>query len=379
MNPYAIPSLQIGELEAKTPIVQGGMGVGISLSRLASAVAEQGGIGVISAIGLGSIHPNANISYDLANQEALRTEIRNARRLTNGVIGLNLMVACTDYEILLETAVEEKIDVVFLGAGLPIRLPASLTQSRLRTTKTKFVIIVSSARAAKLVFTSWSKNFQRIPDAVVVEGPLAGGHLGFKREQIEDPDYTLERILPEVLDAVQPFAQEYGIKIPVIAAGGIYTGEDIYRFMQMGASGVQMATRFVATTECDASPEFKQAYLDCRKQDIVIINSPVGLPGRAIRNKFLDEVLLGFKKTVSCQWQCLRTCDIDKAMYCIANALTNARKGLLECGFAFAGANAHRVDKIVSVRELINSLVQEYANAAMRNASPMSASSGLNG
>ncbi|MCK4527100.1 nitronate monooxygenase, partial [candidate division WOR-3 bacterium] len=235
---------------------------------------------------------------------------------------------------------------------------------RLGEIATKFVPIVSSARAMKIIFKYWAKNYNHIPDAVVVEGPLAGGHLGFKKEQMNNPDNTLEKILSDVINAIKPFEQQFGKNIPIIAAGGIYTGEDIYKVMQLGAHGVQMATRFVATHECDASIEFKEAYIKCKKEDIITINSPVGMPGRAIRNQFLEDVSMGIRKPFECPWKCLKTCDFKKAPYCIALALYNAKKGNLEEGFAFAGANAYRVDKIISVKELIENLLKEYEEAA---------------
>ena len=203
-----------------------------------------------------------------------------------------------------------------------------------------------------------------MPDAVVVEGPLAGGHLGFKKEQINDPAYTLEKIFPEVISVIKPFEQFSGKKIPVIAAGGVYTGADIYKFIRLGASGVQMATRFVATYECDASVEFKDAYIKCNKEDLVIIDSPVGLPGRAIRNRFLEEIESGNKMPFKCPWKCLKTCDLKSSPYCIAKALTNAKNGHLEQGFAFAGANAYKIDKIISVKELLKTLLMEYEKAS---------------
>ncbi|MDO9333610.1 MAG: nitronate monooxygenase [Dehalococcoidales bacterium] len=359
-----IPKLRIGDLEARIPIIQGGMGVGISLSGLASAVANEGGIGVISATGIGMLEPDFNSNFKEANEIALRREIRKAREMTTGILGINILVALTDYYDLLQIVVDEGIDIVFLGAGLPLKLPEKLVTHGLKQSAVKIVPIVSSARAANLIFQYWGKHYQQVPDAVVVEGPLAGGHLGFKKEQINNPDYSLEKILPEVISAIKPFERNYHKSIPVIAAGGIYTGADIYRFMQMGAQGVQMATRFVATYECDASLEFKRAYINCRKEDIIIIDSPVGLPGRAIRNRFLDEVSSGNKKPFECYWVCLKTCDFVNAPYCICAALTNAKQGQLDNGFAFAGANAYRVDTIISVKELIETLLMEYENAA---------------
>ncbi len=366
MNFNKMPALRIGALEVEIPIVQGGMGVGISLSNLTSAVANAGGIGVIATPGIGQFESDWDANPSKANKRALQREIRKTKAKTNGIIGVNVMVALSDFDDLVQCSVDEEVNMLFLGAGLPIGLPKTLPLDRLGELATKFVPIVSSARAAKLVFRAWQKRYAHVPDAVVVEGPLAGGHLGFRKDQIDNPDYALEKILPEVITVVKSYEEQFNKSIPVIAAGGIYTGADIHRFMELGAQGVQMGTRFVATYECDASMEFKEAYLNCKKEDIVIIDSPVGLPGRAIRNKFLERVLSGSKEPFKCSWKCLKSCDFKNVPYCIGLALTNAKKGDLEEGFAFAGANAYRVDKIISVKELIGTLVEEYMAAAMQ-------------
>jgi NAD(P)H-dependent flavin oxidoreductase YrpB (nitropropane dioxygenase family) len=365
-----IPKLCIGNLEASIPIIQGGMGVGISLSGMAVAVANEGGIGVISAVGIGMLQPDFNKNYREANKRALTAEIKKAKEMTKGIIGVNIMLALTDYHELLQASLDGGADLVFFGAGLPMKIPEILLPDESGKTVIKVVPIVSSARATKLIFDYWGKQYNHVPDAVVVEGPLAGGHLGFKKEHIGNPEYALEKILPEVISVIRPFEQEFNKNIPVIAAGGIYTGADIYKFMQMGAQGVQMATRFVATHECDATAIFKETYIKCREEDITIIDSPVGLPGRAIRNSFLEQISLGNKRPIKCTWKCLKTCDVVSAPYCIGAALTNARKGILEEGFAFAGANAWRVDSITSVKELINTLLTEYENAATAAALP---------
>lgn len=364
MNLKGIPQLKIGNLIAKIPIIQGGMGVGISLSRLASAVANEGGIGVIAAAGIGMLEPDFVMNFKEANRRALRKEIRKAKENTDGIIGVNIMMALTDFNELLLISLEERVDLVFLGAGLPLLNPNIISPEILKNSETKFVVIVSSAKAAKIIFRYWERNYNLIPDAVVVEGPMAGGHLGFKKENLFDPDFKLEKLVVEVIDEIKDFEQRFGKKVPVIAAGGIYTGYDIHKFIKLGSSGVQMATRFVATYECDASDEFKKTYIDCKKEDIVIIDSPVGLPGRAIRNKFIEDVFSGIKKPFKCPWKCLSTCDFNKVPYCIALALTNAKKGMLENGFAFCGANAYLVDKIMSVKELINTLLKEYQEAS---------------
>jgi len=366
MNLEKMPTLRIGALEAEIPIVQGGMGVGISLSNLASAVANAGGIGVIATPGIGQFEADYDTNPRDANKRALAKEIRKAKAQTSGLIGVNVMVALSNFDDLVQCSVDEGANVLFLGAGLPLGLPETLPLDRLGELATKFVPIVSSGRAAKLVFRAWRKRYNHVPDAVVVEGPLAGGHLGFKKEQIDDPDYALEKILPDVIAVVKPYEEQFNRSIPIIAAGGIFTGADIHKFLELGAQGVQMATRFVATHECDAYMESKEAYLNCKKEDIVIMDSPVGLPGRAIRNEFLDRVSAGVKETFKCPWKCLRSCNFRNVPYCIALALTNAKTGNLDGGFAFAGVNAYRVDKIVSVKELIETLVGEYMAVVMQ-------------
>lgn len=349
--------LQIGNLTVPIPIVQGGMGVGISLSGLAAAVANEGGLGVISAAGIGMIRKNSEEPGKIDNIRAVKEEIRNARAKTKGVLGINIMVALSDFAELAKAAVEEGIDVIFAGAGLPLNLPEVAGLDG----KTKLVPIVSSAKAVKVISKWWKEKYNYIPDAFVVEGPMAGGHLGFKREQIEDPEYQLENLVPQVLEAVRPLEEESGRKIPVIAAGGIFTGGDMKRFLEMGASAVQMATRFVTTDECDADMEFKQAYLNCKKEDIEIIQSPVGMPGRAIRNEFLEKVSQGEKRPANCPFHCISTCKPEASPYCISVALINACKGRMKDGFAFIGANGYRIKEIVSVKQLFQDLALEYA------------------
>jgi nitronate monooxygenase len=352
-------SLRIGDLTAKIPIIQGGMGVGVSLSGLASAVANEGGIGVIAAAGIGMLRPEAFSDFLGANVRALRNEIRRAREMTKGILGVNIMVALSNYADLVRTAVEEKVDLIFSGAGLPLNLPEYLKS----TGRTKLAPIVSSARAAGLLVRRWLTKYNYLPDAFVVEGPLAGGHLGFSPDQIADPGFSLEKIVPAVLDEVRPVEEKFGKRIPVIAAGGIFTGGDIRKFTAMGAAGVQMATRLVGTEECDASPAFKQTFVDSREEDLVIIKSPVGMPGRAIRNQFIEDVNAGKKKPFKCPYHCIVTCRQQTSPYCIALALTSALRGRLRNGFAFAGANAYRVKKIVPLKELLTAVLEEYGEA----------------
>ena len=305
----AFPQLSIGDLVAKVPVIQGGMGVGISLHRLAAAVASEGGIGVIAGAMIGMREPDVAKNPKEANQRALKTELSQARELTDGILGVNIMVALTDFASLVQTAITERADVIFSGAGLPLDLPKHLysaCQEKKEDFKTKLVPIVSSSRAAGIICKKWLSRFDYLPDAFVVEGPKAGGHLGFKTEEINDPHFSLETLVPAVADTLKEFEDKKGKAIPIIAAGGIYTGEDIARFLSLGASGIQMGTRFIATEECDADIRFKEAFMKATPEDITIIKSPVGLPGRALKSRFIDAIEEG-KRNFRCIFKCIST------------------------------------------------------------------------
>jgi len=362
----SFPSLKIGDLVAKVPIVQGGMGVGISLHRLASAVAAEGGIGVIAGAMIGMREADVAKDPVAANSRALAAELKKAKERTNGIIGVNIMVALTDFSSLVRTSIAERADIIFSGAGLPTDLPKHLRamcEEKKEEFRTKLVPIISSARAAAIICKKWLNRSAYLPDAFVVEGPKAGGHLGYKAEELDDPQYALETLVPQVVDALKPFEDEHGRAIPVIAAGGLHSGDDIRRFLDMGAAGVQMGTRFVATEECDADIRFKQAYVDAKEEDIAIIQSPVGMPGRAIKGRFIEALEKGRRK-FRCPFHCISSCKPEESPYCIASALLNAMKGNLDKGFAFSGANVFRVDSITTVKELMASLQQEF-NAAV--------------
>lgn len=347
-------SFFIGQSEVKLPIVQGGMGVGVSLNGLASAVANEGGVGVISSAGLGLLYPEFKGTYKEKCIYGLKEEIRKARKKTYGMIGINIMVALSNFSDMVRTAIAEKADVIFSGAGLPLDLPAYLTKG----SKTQLVPIVSSARAAKLICEKWLTNYSYLPDAIVVEGPKAGGHLGFKKEQIDDESYSLEQLVPQIVSVAKTYAAQKNI--PIIAAGGISTGQDIARFIDLGASAVQMGSIFVPTDECDSSIEFKQIYINSEEKDIRIIQSPVGMPGRAFDGEFIRSVAAGNEKPRSCPFQCIKTCDYTKSPYCIILALYNAAKGNMNKGYAFAGKNAYLAEKISSVKEVIEKLKANF-------------------
>ncbi len=351
-----LPDLIIGDLKINPPFIQGGMSVRISGPKLASAVANEGAVGIISTALIGGIKSHLSlIESKTSDIKEMLEQIDVARTITAGVIAVNVMVAVTNYSALVSAAAKHGVDIIFSGAGLPMDLPKLV-----EGTKTKICPIVSSGRAAELLCRNWSRKYNRLPDGIVVEGPLAGGHLGFKPEELKNENTMpkLEDKLVETIKVAEKYAGKHGKKIPVIAAGGIFDGKDIARVIKLGASGVQMATRFVCTHECDAAEEFKQAYINAKKEDIIVIKSPVGMPGRALRNEFLAKAEKGEIK-FKCHYQCLKTCNPKKSPYCIADALINASEGKLEGGFVFAGSTAYRVNKIISVKELVKELKEE--------------------
>jgi nitronate monooxygenase len=350
-----VTPLYIGELMAPLPIIQGGMGVGVSRSNLASAVAAEGGVGVISGVQIGFEEPDFERNAKESNIRALRNEIRKAKEKSKGgILGVNLLVAMNNYTEMAKAAVEEGIDLIISGAGLPTELPELVKGSR-----TKAVPIVSSGKAASVILKLWQRRYNYIPDLIIVEGPEAGGHLGFSMESLQAGDSPeLSQIIREVREVIAPYEQTGAKKISVVAAGGIFDGNDIANIMKKGADGVQMSTRFVATHECDADIRYKNAYIASSAEDIIITKSPVGLPGRAIKNSFIEAISGGRQPVKHC-YGCLRTCNPGDTLYCISKALINAVRGDIENGLIFTGSNAHRVNKIVSVRELMEELVKE--------------------
>ena len=344
--PRALHPLHIGDLKVELPIVQGGMGVMVSTAALASAVAACGAAGTIAGVALGYGTPENEIDYPAASRQALREEIRKAKEATDGIVGVNILGALTNYDELARTSADAGADFIASGAGLPLSLPQHTEGS-----DTRLIPIVSSGRAAAIIARSWKKRYGRVPDAFIVEGPLAGGHLGFPKDDVQKPvPGVLERLVRDVLAVARECA---GFPVPVIAAGGIFDGKDAARFLAMGASGVQIATRLVATHECSVAQAFKDLYVAARPEDVVIIDSPVGMPGRAIRTPFVDRLLRGEREPFHCGYQCLKTCNPRAAPYCIAKALFNAVRGDLDHAVVFAGFNVSRVSEIVSTRELL--------------------------
>lgn len=361
--------LVIGDLTAKYPIIQGGMGVGISLSSLAGAVAKAGGIGIISTAQIGFRDPDFLKEPMEANLRAIKTEFDKARKLApKGIIGFNIMVATRNYAQYVKEAVKAGADIIISGAGLPVTLPELVEGA-----KTKIAPIVSTAKSAMVICKLWDRKFHRIPDLLVIEGPLAGGHLGFTREQLAeygaDTDHvsaTYDRAAYDeeirgIMKVVKQFEEKYAKHIPVAIAGGIYTHEDVeHAIGELGADAVQVATRFVTTEECDAPMCYKQAYIHAKEEDIVITQSPVGMPGRAIENPFLKQVERqkaegGSVKIDHC-YQCLEHCDPKTIPYCITKALSNAAEGDLDHALLFCGSNASRASKIETVDEVMKDL-----------------------
>ncbi|MGL4362073.1 MAG: NAD(P)H-dependent flavin oxidoreductase [Cellulosilyticaceae bacterium] len=347
MNFY---TLKIGDLCPKFPVIQGGMGIGVSLHQLASSVARCGGIGVISGAQIGFREPDFLKNPHIANLRAIESEIKLCReKAPEGIIGINLMVAMKNYAEYVKKAVECKIDLIISGAGLPLDLP-----SYTKGSTTKIAPIVSSAKAALLICRMWDKKNQCAPDAIIVEGPLAGGHLGFHNDEVKDPKPVLD-IVNEVKSVIHEFADKYKKNIPVIAAGGIYTGDDIVNALNNGADGVQMGTRFVTTHECDAASTFKQTYIDATEDMIGVIKSPVGMPGRAILNPYI----LNSPGNKKCYYKCLHKCGITDIPYCISDALINAANGDVDNALLFCGSNAYLASKI----EYVSDIFEEFATA----------------
>ena len=360
--------LCIGNKTAKLPLIQGGMGVGVSLSGLAGAVAKEGGIGIISTAQIGYREPDFEQDSKKANLRALRAELKKARAISkkadgtcDGLLGFNIMVATRDYEDYVRAAAAAGADVIISGAGLPVDLPRYV-----EGTDTRIAPIVSSEKAARLLLKSWDRHFRRTADFLVIEGARAGGHLGFSPEQLShlkdegfDADYDQE--IRRIIACVNGYAQKYGAHIPVIVAGGIMDAASVDHMRSLGADGVQVATPFVTTAECDAALPFKQAYIDARPEDIEIIQSPVGMPARAIRNAFLEKTKRG-KESISRCYRCLEKCSPKTAPYCITQALIRAVKGDTDNGLIFCGDNAGALTRITTVKEVIERLFPESSS-----------------
>ena len=345
--------LKIGELVAKIPVVQGGMGVGISLANLAGAVAKAGGVGIISTAQIGFRKKEYDIRPQECNLEAIGEEIAKAKEIADGgIVGVNIMVATTDYDEYVKAAVDAGADIVVSGAGLPMNLPALVAGS-----KTMIAPIVSSVKAATVIVRQWLRKYNKLPDMVVIEGPLAGGHLGFSRDDLDTltPE-SYEKEIKNIIEYIDDVSKENNTQIPVVVGGGVYDRDDMERMMSLGAEGVQIGSRFVATYECDAADSYKEAYINSKEEDIVIVKSPVGMPGRALYNKFMERVEAGERLMGKCR-KCVKSCNPATTPYCISQALINADIGKVDEGLIFCGANVHRIKEIVSVE----SIMKEFA------------------
>ena len=348
--------VNIGDLKLEVPIIQGGMGIGVSLSSLAGAVAKEGAMGVISAAQPGFALPEWGPDPLGANLKALGWHIKKAKEISNnGVIGVNIMRASCSYDKYVQCCVDNGADCIISGAGLPIELPMLLMD-----TKVKFAPIVSSQKAVKVLFSLWDRRYKKISDFVVIEGPKAGGHLGFKADEavnLTKEEYDKEVV--KIVEYVRSFEEKYQRHIPVFFAGGVYTRDEIDHYIALGCDGVQMATRFVATYECDAPMSFKQAYLNAKKEDIVIVKSPVGMPGRAIRNPYVIEREKCNEKITHC-FRCLEKCDPATTPYCITMALIRAVRSDKEAdnSLIFCGENAYRLEKMTTVHDIFQELTK---------------------
>lgn len=347
--------LVIGDLVAKVPIIQGGMGVGVSRASLAGAVAKAGGIGVISCAHVGYDEEDFEKNPLQVNLRALKNHIKKAKEnCKDGVVGVNIMVAIENYELFVKEAINAGVDLIISGAGLPNKLPSFTKGSSV-----KIAPIVSSAKAANLILKIWDKKEKSTADLIVVEGPKAGGHLGFNSKDlanIDSIDYDKE--FEEILKVAKIYGEKYNKDIPVVAAGGISTADDVKKYIELGASGVQVGTRFVTTHECDAHENFKMSYINANEENIKIVKSPVGLPGRAIRNKFIEKVETSRPAITKC-YNCLVPCNPKDTPYCISEALINAVKGDIDNGLLFCGSDAYKIDKISSVKEVIEELTSK--------------------
>ncbi len=336
------------------PLIQGGMGVGVSLSGLAGAVAKEGGMGVISTAQIGYDDPDFTGHEMECNLKAISRHIKRAKEISqgNGMVAVNVMVALQHYKEHVLEAVKAGADAIICGAGLPIDLPELVKGST-----AKIAPIVSSPKAAALILKSWMKKYQVLPDFIVVEGPKAGGHLGFHEEDIKPmAEGAFEDEVKGILAEKEKYENTYGKKIPVFLAGGIWDKKDVAAAKELGVDGVQVATRFVATEECDASTAYKQAYINAKSEDVKIIKSPVGMPGRALNNEMIQKLQQEKQKVTRC-YHCIKHCNPAEIPYCITNALVNAVKGNVDDGLIFCGANVDKVTKIETVHDVVEDLM----------------------
>lgn len=353
--------LKIRNFNLDVPIIQGGMGVGVSLGNLAGAVAANGGMGIVSSVNAGFREPDFDKNPVAANLRALNNEIHSALQIASGkgMVGVNIMVAVNHYEETVKAAIQAGVNAIISGAGLPVDLPKYAENADVALAP-----IVSSGKAAKTICSYWDRKYNRIPDFIVIEGPKAGGHLGFKKEDVlNNTARPTDEILPEVLEAIKDYEAKYAQKIPVFVGGGVFDGKDMADLMSQGASGVQIGTRFIATEECDASQTYKEMMVQATKEDVVIVQSPVGMPGRALRTKLIQDLEKGIKLMPERCNDCLKACPHgSKTPYCISRALIAAVTGNKDEGLFFCGENVYRINKITTVKDLIQEIMDKCNN-----------------
>ncbi|WOO88112.1 nitronate monooxygenase family protein [Mollicutes bacterium LVI A0039] len=347
-------SFTIRNKKIPMPIVQGGMGVGVSRSGLASAVINCGGVGTISASQIGFTEPDFNRGPKQAheaNVRALKKEVAKVRDLSSGFLAVNILTASRQYAGLAKAAVEAGADAIVSGAGLPLDMPAYTADS-----DTANIPIVSSSRALNLICKRWLKRYGVKPDAVVVEGPMAGGHLGVKYEELDN--HKMEDNLDKRFLDVKEYCAKNELDIPIIVAGGIFNRSDAKKYFDLGATAIQVGTRFIGTHECDADIDFKQKFIDSTDESVRYVKSPVGYPARALSNDMTKELDQGHIPVNKCLG-CVITCagKSPSTPYCITEKLIDAVKGDTTNGLVFTGANGYRISKIESVSSVINDLL----------------------
>ena len=350
--------MKLGNRELALPLIQGGMGVGVSMGGLAGAVAAQGAMGTLSTADAGWNEPDFAAHPQQANLRALRREVQRAKRLAAGagLVAVNAMVATRQYADSVRTALEAGADAIVSGAGLPLELPA-LAEGF----EALLAPIVSGPRAAQLICRTGAKRYGRVPDFVVLEGCQAGGHLGFEEADLLSGRCTpLSRLIPEVLAALRPFEEKFGRAIPLFCAGGVATGAEMARCTRLGAAGAQLATRFIATEECDAGQCYKDVLLAARPEDLRIIHSPVGMPGRAVNSPLVQRLAAGMRQPPAHCSGCIKSCRPAETPFCITHALIEAVKGNWEEGLFFSGSRVDLVDRMRTVPDLIDELMKEW-------------------
>jgi nitronate monooxygenase len=344
-----LPKLKIRNLESKYPIIQAGMGVRVGNSTLSSETIKLGGFGTIASVGLGDIEKSKTDFVEESNR-VLVEEIHRARRVSQncGPLGINVMVALSNYEATIRAAVKEGIDFIISGAGLPIVLPEYVGDADIA-----LIPVISSGRALKVVLAAWKRKYNRAPDAVIVEGPLCGGHLGFSMALLEEPDTcSLEILYKDVKDLLD----EYEYDIPIIAAGEVSSREDVEACLEIGYNGVQIGTYFIATMEAGMDVESKRVFVDAKPEDVVLIKSPVGLPVRVLKTPLVERVLAGKREKFACPYRCLRTCDPRKVPFCIAKALLSTWSGDVDNGLYMTGCNVDAITRIQPLKNFFDSL-----------------------